>query len=98
MPAGARCAVVGSWASAGIVGIMLAILAARMLWCGWALHNVVGLVLLMAFALALSGVVPYVLEMLVFPAHMVLGGLLGLAPTRASLRRPSGRWSRRWRD
>ena len=81
------------WGSAGIVGIMLVILAARMLWCGWALHNVAGLVLLIAFALALSGLVPYVLEILVFPAHAVLGGLLGLAQYTRLLRRPGGRWN-----
>ena len=73
---------------------MLVVLAARMLWCGWALHNVVGLALLIALALALSGLVPYVLEILVFPAHMVLGGLLGLAQYTRLLRRPSGRWNR----
>jgi hypothetical protein len=50
--------------------------------------------LLIALALALAGLVPYVLEILVFPAHVVLGGLLGLAQYTRLLRRPGSRWNR----
>jgi len=82
------------WRSAAVVAVMLAVLTARMLWCGWALQVGLSAVLLMALALALSGVVPYVLEVLVFPAHMMLGGLLGIAPYTRILRRPAGRRGR----
>lgn len=82
------------WSSAAVVCLMLVALAARMVWCGWALNVAIGAVLLMALALALSGRVPHVLELLVFPAHMVLGGLLGPAPYARLLRRPGSRWNR----
>ncbi|MHB8973609.1 MAG: DUF4153 domain-containing protein [Pirellulaceae bacterium] len=77
-----------------IVGLMLLVLAARMLWYGWILNLAAGAVLLMAFALALSGVVPYMLELFVFPARMMLGGLLGLAGYTRLVRWPSGRVGR----
>ena len=73
---------------------MLLVLAARMLWFGWALNVAVGTVLLMAFALALSGVVPYMLEIVVFPARVMLGGLLGLASYTRLVRWPSSRLGR----
>jgi hypothetical protein len=82
------------WGSALVVGILLTVLAARMVWSGWELNTISGAVLLMALALALSGSVPYVLELLVFPARMMLGGLLGLAPYTRLLKRPGGRWNR----
>ena len=40
--AGANALQWSSLGQCGIVGIMLAVLAARMLWCGWALNNVGG--------------------------------------------------------
>jgi hypothetical protein len=82
------------WASIVIVGLMLLVLAARMLWSGWALHVAVGAVLMMAFALALSGAVPYLLEIVVFPARVMLGGLLGLAAYTRLVRWPSSRLGR----
>ena len=82
------------WASVLIVGLMLLVLAARMLWYGWVLNVAAGAVLLMAFALALSGVVPYMLEIVVFPARVMLGGLLGLAAYTRLVRWPSSRVGR----
>lgn len=76
------------------VWAMLLVLAARMVWCGWALNIVVGLALLMAFSLTLSGIVPYVLEVAVFPARVMLGGLLGLGAYVRSVRWPAVRISR----
>ncbi len=75
------------------VAAMLLVLAVRMVWCGWALNIVVGLALLMAFSLTLSGVVPYVLEVAVFPARVMLGGLLGLGAYVRSVRWPAVRIS-----
>jgi hypothetical protein len=74
--------------------VMLLLLAGRLLWCGWAWNILVGFALLMAFSLALSGVVPYVLEVAVFPARVILGGLLGLAAYVRSVRWPALQISR----
>ena len=73
-----------------MVLVLVVGLAAKMVWCGWGLHIALGAVLLCAFALALSGTVPYVLEILVFPLRMMLGGLLGVAAYTGSARRT--RW------
>ncbi len=74
-----------------VVGGLILVLAAKMVWCGWGLHIVLGLGLLCAFAVALSGTVPYVLEIIVFPSRMMLGGLLGAAAYGRNMRRP--RWT-----
>ena len=50
-----------------IVTGLLLILVTKMVWCGWGLHIALGLALLWRFALALSGTIPYVLEIVVFP-------------------------------
>ena len=82
------------WKSIWLVGILLVVLAGRMAWYGWELNIVSGLALLVAFALALSGLVPDMLEIVVFPVRMMLGGLLGLAHYTRSARRPNWKWSR----
>jgi hypothetical protein len=82
------------WTSVLIVGLMLLMLAARMLWYGWILNLAAGFVLLLGFALALSGVVPDMLEIAVFPARLLLGGLLGLAPYTRLVRWPRSRLGR----
>ncbi len=75
-----------------VVGLLL-VLAAKMVWCGWGLHIALGLALLCAFALALSGTIPHVLDLVVFPARMMVGGLLGLAAYSGRLRTPRWRWA-----
>lgn len=60
-----------------IVGGLMLALAGKMLWCGWALHIVLGIALLFAFALSVRGAVPDMFEILVFPVRMMLGNLLG---------------------
>jgi len=61
-----------------IVSIMLAVLAARLLWCGSILLVGAGFALLVAFAMALSGLRPYVLEVAVFASQTILAGYQGL--------------------
>ncbi len=71
-----RCGL-GFW----IVGLMLVALAAKMFWCvSWlpALHVAAGFVLLVAFAMSLSGLCPYVLEGVVFASQTILAGYAGL--------------------
>lgn len=63
-----------SWA----VSLMLAALAAKLLWCGYPLLLPVGLALLVAWAMCLSGQVPHVLETLVFSSQTVSAGYRGL--------------------
>lgn len=73
-----------------MVSGLLAVLVIKMVWCGWGLHIALGLALLCAFAVALSGTIPHLLEVVVFPSRMMLGGLLGLAAYTGRVRRP--RW------
>ena len=78
------------------VALLILVLVVKMVWCGWAFHILLGLVLLSAFALALSGTIPYVMELMVFPARMMMGGLLGLTAYARLAQRPRwGRWE--WR-
>lgn len=60
-----------------IVGIMLLVLSAKMLWCGSELLVSSGFVLLVAFAMSLSGLCPYVLETAVFASQTILAGYEG---------------------
>jgi hypothetical protein len=61
-------------AAVWLVGAMLALLAARMLWCGSGLLVATGLFLLAAFAMALSGQIPYVVETAVFASQSIASG------------------------
>ena len=81
-----------------IVGIMLAVLAAKMLWCGSELLVGAGFVLLVAFAMTVSGLCPYVLEVVVFASQTILAGYGGLIRCWRSVNKMSpvatirGRW------
>lgn len=80
-----------------VVGCLILGLAAKMMWCGWGLHVFLGVALLCGFAIPLSGTVPYVLEIVVFPARVVLGGLLGLSAYTRTVPGPErGKGRRRW--
>ena len=48
-------------ASLWVISLMLVVLAAKLLWCGYLLLLPVGVALLVAWALSLSGQVPHVL-------------------------------------
>jgi len=87
---GRRCRSVGGshLASLLFLFVLLWVLAAKLVWCGAVLPVVLGCLLLMAYALALAGTVPYVIEILVFPARMMLGGMLGVAAYTRAARRP----------
>ncbi|HWB08444.1 MAG TPA: DUF4153 domain-containing protein [Pirellulales bacterium] len=59
---------------AWFIGAMLALSAARLLWCGSELLVAAGFFLLAAFAMALSGHVPYVAETAVFASQSIASG------------------------
>ncbi len=61
-----------------VIGVMLALLAIRLVWCGSTLLAVAGFGLLAAFAMTLSGLRPYVLETAVFASQTILAGYMGL--------------------
>ena len=71
------------WVIAG----MLFVLAGRSVWCGSVLLLPIGLALLVAFAMSLSGQRPYVLETLVFASQSVWAGYRELAEFGRSLLR-----------
>ena len=71
----------GTW----IVGTMIAVLAAKMLWCGSEPQIAVGFALIVAFAMSLSGFCPHVLEVGVFASQTILAGYAGLAVYRRAL-------------
>ncbi len=67
-----------------ILSLMLVLLAGKMLWCGSALLMAAGFSLLVAFAMSLSGLRPYVLETIVFASQTILAGYEGLMQYRRS--------------
>ena len=77
-----------------ILGLMLVLLAAKMLWCGSVLLVAAGFSLVVAFAMSLSGLCPYVLETVVFASQTILAGYEGLMQYRRSSRRlgPTVAW------
>lgn len=75
---------VGSTRRAGglaplVIGLMLWAIALRLVWCGGPLAAGVGLVLLPAYVLALSGRVPYLFDGLAVMARLVVAGCWGVA-------------------
>jgi len=62
----------------GAVAMLLAVLAVKMVWCGSTLLVAAGFVLLVAFAMALSGQTPYIFELVVFSSQTVRAGFDGL--------------------
>jgi hypothetical protein len=65
--------------AAVVVACMLLVLAAKLVWLGSALLAVAGFVLLAAFAMALAGLPPYVLDVFAYAAQSSFAGMLGLA-------------------
>ena len=64
--------------SSWLVGAMLVVLAARLVWCGWVLPVIAGFALIVAYAAALSGLCPYVVEVGVFASQTIVAGYEGL--------------------
>ena len=77
-----------------ILGLMLVLLAAKTFWCGSALLVLAGFSLVVAFAMSLSGLCPYVLETAVFASQTILAGYEGLMQYRRSSGKlgPTVRW------
>jgi hypothetical protein len=67
----------GRW-SVMAVGVMLAMLAVRLVWCGSVLQGALGFALLVAFAMSLAGMRPNVLETAMFGAQSLAAGFGGL--------------------
>ncbi|HUT89754.1 MAG TPA: DUF4153 domain-containing protein [Thermoguttaceae bacterium] len=67
-----------------VLGILLVLLAAKAAWCGSWLLVACGLALVVGFAMALSGLCPYVLEVGVFASQTILAGYEGLIHYRRS--------------
>ena len=65
-------------ASSWLLGAMLAVVAIKLAWCGSALLAAAGFALVVAFAVALSGSCPYVVEVGVFASQAILAGYEGL--------------------
>jgi hypothetical protein len=68
-----RCGAL-SW----LIGAMLVVLAVKLAWCGSVLLIVAGFALVVAFAVALSGSCPYVIEVGVFASQLLVAGYEGL--------------------
>ncbi len=76
---------------------MLLLMTARLAWCGSWLQVGCGVVLLIAFSMALAGIQPFVLELVVYASQSFLAGYEGLAAYRRSAdrlapRSRSGSW------
>lgn len=61
-----------------LLSAMIAVLAARLVWCGTALQVAVGVPLLAAFAMTLAGQRPYILELLAYIWQALPAGVNGL--------------------
>ena len=72
-----------------LFGGMLLLLAAKLVWCGSSLLVAVGVGLIVAFAMAVAGQPPQVLEMIAFGALAIVGGAQGLSQYGRSLTRES---------
>lgn len=76
----------GSWARPDrrvwMIGGMLLLLAFKLVWCGSALLVLSGVVLVVAFSMALAGHIPYVIELAVYASQTVLSGYGGLIDYR----------------
>ena len=64
--------------SVWLVSLMLVALATKLVWYGSTVVVVIGFAVLVAFAMALSGLRPYVLEGVVFASQAVWSGYVGL--------------------
>jgi uncharacterized protein DUF4153 len=71
------------------VGGMLLLLSAKLAWCGSGLAVALGLVLLVAFAMTLSGRTPHLLEAIAFGGLAIVGGAQGLTYYGRALTRES---------
>ncbi|NUQ64019.1 MAG: DUF4173 domain-containing protein [Pirellulales bacterium] len=68
-----------SHAAAGLVVVMLLVLAAKLAWCGHAGLVAAGFVLIVAVAMTLAGRKPYVLDIAVYALQTPVAGWIGLS-------------------
>jgi len=61
-----------------IVGTLLIVLAMKLVWCGSTLLVAAGFVLVLAFAMSLSGQPPYIFDLVVFSSQTIRAGYDGL--------------------
>jgi hypothetical protein len=61
-----------------VIGVMLVVLAARLVWCGSPVEKGVGLALLPCFAIAVAGYIPYLTDAFVFTMQIPYHGGRGL--------------------
>jgi hypothetical protein len=78
----------------GIVGTMLLLLAGSLLWCGATWHVAVGAALMIAFAMTLAGMRPYVIDTALFTCVTVITGGAGLSKHLRSLNRSTPQFPR----
>jgi hypothetical protein len=72
---------------AGIVGTMLLLLAGALVWCGAGWHLAVAAALLIAFAMTLIGMRPYIVDLVLFVCVTVVTGGAGLSKHLRALSR-----------
>ncbi|NLS91242.1 MAG: DUF4173 domain-containing protein [Planctomycetaceae bacterium] len=72
-----------------ITGLMLLVLAGRLVWCGSGLQIGCGLFVLAAFSMAMAGMRPFVLELIIYASQTFLAGYEGLATYRRTADRLS---------
>ncbi len=70
-------------------GLMLLVVAGRLVWCGSGLQAACGLFVLVAFSMAMAGMRPFVLELVVYGSQTFLAGYEGLAVYRRTADRLS---------
>lgn len=80
-----------------VSGMMLVLLAIKLLWCGATLLVLFGFALTVAFAMSALGYPPYVLELIVYASQTVQAGYCGLvhywrSAARLSPHVPRGGW------
>jgi len=61
-----------------LISLMLVALSAKLLWCGMVAHVFLGFILLSAFAMALVGLPPHLVELAVFVSQAISSGYEGL--------------------
>jgi hypothetical protein len=72
-----------------VAGLMLLVMAGRLAWCGSWLQVGCGLLLLVAFSMAMAGIRPFVLELVVYASQTFLSGYEGLVAYRRTADRLS---------
>ncbi len=73
------------------LGVLLLLVSAKLLWSGTALAGGYGIVLVIAFAMELAGITPFVLHLAGFSLHLLVAGFLRLDDYYKAVQ--SSRWT-----